>query len=113
MPERLSCRIAAPDSQTMRKHDGVDRTGAGRGDAFKRDAIIFQQAIEHAPGKGAMAAAALKTQIKRLGLDLRRLGFGRIDSLVHKIAFCKQIEPCRPLFQYRGGAVSSSGLADR
>ena len=87
MPKRLSCRIAAADGQTMREHDGVDRTGAGRRNAFERDAIIFQQPIEHAPGKGAMAAAPLKTQINRFGLDLRHLGFGRINSLVHKIAF--------------------------
>ena len=49
--------------------------------------MIFQQAIEHTPGKGAVAAAALKPQINRLGLDLRHLGCGRIYSLVHKITF--------------------------
>jgi len=87
MPKRLSCRIGPPDGQAMREQDGVDRTGARGADAFKRDAIVFQQAIEYAPGKGAVAAAALKSQINRFGVDLHRLGFGRICSLVHKIAF--------------------------
>jgi hypothetical protein len=34
-----------------------------------------------------VAATALKPQINCLGLDLRRLGFSRIYSLVHKITF--------------------------
>jgi hypothetical protein len=85
--ERISRLVTPATRQTVREHDGVDRTGAGRGGAFKRQSTIFQQAIEHAPGKGAVAAATLKTQINRFGLDLRRLGFGRLNSLVHKIAF--------------------------
>jgi hypothetical protein len=86
MPQRVPRRIAAANSQAMRQHDGVDGAGAGRGDPLERDAIFFQKTIEHAPSKSAVAAATLKTQVNRLGLDLRRPSFRRIDFLIHEIA---------------------------
>ncbi len=71
----------------MREHDGVDRAGAGRGGAFERNAIVFQQAVEHAPGEGAVTAAALETEVNGLGPGRRWLGTGCFNSLVHEIAF--------------------------
>ena len=43
---------------------GVDRAGAGAAQALERDALVRQQRVEHAPGEGAVRAAALQSQIE-------------------------------------------------
>ena len=63
---QLSGPLAAALRQTVGEHDGVDAAGAGRGDAVEADPSVFEQAVEHAPGEGAVTAAALERQVDRL-----------------------------------------------
>src|SRR5262249_29731943 len=45
---------------------GVHGAGARGADAFERDALVFEQPVEYAPGEGAVGAAALQRQVDRL-----------------------------------------------
>ena len=42
--------------------DGVHGAGTGAADAIEAEIAVLQQGIEHAPGKGAVRAAALQGQ---------------------------------------------------
>ena len=53
--------------EAVGEDDGVHRSGAGGADAFEGDAFIFQQPVEHAPGEGAVRAAALERQVNGMG----------------------------------------------
>src|SRR4051794_2505554 len=66
--------LTAADRHAIGQDGTVDGTGAGAADAFIAQPVVLQQAVEHAPGKGAMGACPLESQIDRLGL--RRTGFG-------------------------------------
>jgi hypothetical protein len=57
--------------QSGRDQDGVDRAGAGAADGAERQAALLKQAIQRAPGEGAVRAAALQRQIEARGLDPR------------------------------------------
>ncbi len=57
--------------QSGRDQDGVDCAGAGAADGAERQAALLQQAIQRAPGEGAVRAAALQRQIEAGGLDPR------------------------------------------
>ena len=63
----------------------------------KETPLVFQQAIEHAPGKCAVAAAALETEINDLGLDLG-LWLRSCHFLVHGIALLKTMTPTASCF---------------
>ncbi|WP_246048024.1 hypothetical protein [Hankyongella ginsenosidimutans] len=52
----------------MRHDHGIDRACAGTGDRLDGQTLIFQEAVEDAPGKSAVAAAALKREVDGLGL---------------------------------------------
>jgi hypothetical protein len=52
--------------QTAGEHGSVDRPGARRADAVERDALFLEQAIENAPGEGAMRASALERKVDQL-----------------------------------------------
>ena len=56
-------------------NDGVDGAGAGwRLYPFEgSDVIILEQAIEHAPGEGAVGAAALQREVDDLLAQPRRV----------------------------------------
>ena len=80
LPESLqpfARALAAVERQAVGEHDGIDAAGAGRGDAVEADALVFQQAIEHAPSEGAVAAAALERQIDGL-LTYNRLAMFKL-----------------------------------
>ena len=62
---RLRARTAA-FSQARRERHGVDCAGAGAADPADVDGLLLEQAIEHAPGEGAMRAAALQREIETL-----------------------------------------------
>ena len=51
--------------QTAGEHGRVDGPGTRRTDAVERDALLLKQAIEHAPGKGAVRASALERRVDR------------------------------------------------
>ena len=61
--------VAAALGQAVGQHHRVHRPGAGGGDALERDALVLEQAVEHAPGEGAVGAAALQGEVDRLDLD--------------------------------------------
>ena len=56
------------------QHRGVHRAGGGAGDAVDLEPGLFQQAVEHAPGEGAMRAAALEGEVDEDGIALNRPG---------------------------------------
>src|SRR6476620_1070768 len=62
-PQRLFCALAPAGSQSVGEHDRIDGAGARSGDALEFEPAFLEQAIEHAPGEGAVAAAALQRQI--------------------------------------------------
>ena len=86
-PQPVARALASVERKAIGEHDGVYAAGAGGGNAVEADALVFQQAIEHAPGEGAVTAAALERQIDSLlsynrfasfklaGLGLRGHGF--------------------------------------
>src|SRR6185437_7838645 len=47
----------------LRQHRGVDGASAGAADALDAELPVLEQAVEHAPGEGAMRAAALERQV--------------------------------------------------
>ena len=55
--------------QSVGQQHGIDRAGRGAGDAFDLEPAVFQQMIEHAPGEGAVRAAALQREIDALGRE--------------------------------------------
>ena len=53
-----------------RHHDGVDRAGGGTAHQVEGEVLLLEQAVEHAPGKGAEGAAALESERQPAGLSL-------------------------------------------
>ncbi len=45
---------------------GIDGAGAGGADPGDVERLVLEQAVEHAPGEGAVRAAALERQIEAL-----------------------------------------------
>ena len=50
--------------QAVRQRHRVHGTGAGAAQAVEPEAAVFQQGVEHAPGEGAVRAAALQGQVQ-------------------------------------------------
>ena len=79
--QRLAGALASALGEAVRQHGGVHGAGAGGGDALDVDAAVLHQLVEHAPGEGAVRAAALQRQVDGLGLRgarraARGLGLG-------------------------------------
>ena len=55
--------LGAAFGVTVGQHRGVHGAGRGPGNAVDLEPRLFEQAIEHAPGEGAMRAAALEREI--------------------------------------------------
>src|SRR4051794_28028091 len=53
-----------PGQETGCDNDGVYRTGACAAEGIKREVLLFEQAVEHAPGKCSKRAASLEGQRK-------------------------------------------------
>ena len=70
-PERLQARagaIGAVRGITI-DHDGaVHGSGRGARDTIEAKPVLLQQAVEHAPGEGAMRAAALQREVDENGV---------------------------------------------
>ncbi len=58
--------FAAAFGEAGGEQQRVDRTGAGAADAVDLDGWMFQQPLQHAPGKGGKGAAALERQRQSL-----------------------------------------------
>ena len=101
-----------PTAKTMGQHGGVDGAGTRRGDAFKREPLLFQQAIEDTPGEGAMTAAALERQIDGL-LSRRRgaLNADRVSWLVHEV--CRQANDDAVLKRHNWNNRAAGFVPDR
>src|SRR4051794_22364187 len=57
---------AAALDEALGEHRGVERAGAGAADALDPQPLLLQQTVEDAPGEGAVAAAALQSEVDRL-----------------------------------------------
>src|SRR4029077_173284 len=66
--ERALGLVAAAAAHAVGEHRGVHRAGRGAGDRFDLDALVLEQPVEHAPGVGAVRAAALEGKIDALRL---------------------------------------------
>ena len=51
----------------VRQRHGIDGAGAGAADAGEVEAPVLQQRVQHAPGEGAVRAAALQGQVNGFG----------------------------------------------
>src|SRR3954451_24284652 len=51
-----------PGQETGCDDDGVHRTGARAAEGIKREVLLFEQAVQNAPGKGSKRAAPLESQ---------------------------------------------------
>ena len=61
------------------EHRGVHRAGGGAGDGLDLEPGFLKQAVEHAPGIGAVAAAALQGEVNEQRFP-GRLGGDRLPS---------------------------------
>ena len=61
--ERLLRAALAAFGQAVGQHGGVHGAGAGRDDALEGQIVLLEQPVEHAPGEGAMRAAALQREV--------------------------------------------------
>ena len=60
-------RLVRPAAgETVGEHDSVDCARRGAGNAFDLDAAVLEQLVEHAPGEGAVGAAALQRKVNAL-----------------------------------------------
>ena len=64
--ERLLRALAPAFGQAVGQHHGVHGPGAGGRHALERDPLVLEQPVEHAPGEGAVGAAALQREVDRL-----------------------------------------------
>ena len=69
--EPLARLVGSAALEAVGEHHRVDRAGRGAGNALDREPPVLQQMIEHAPGEGAMRAAALQREVDGL-FALRR-----------------------------------------
>ena len=70
-PESLECgarAFGAPLGMAIDEHCGVHGAGRGPRDGLDGEGRLLEQPVEHAPGEGAMRAAALKGEVDALGV---------------------------------------------
>ncbi len=65
--EPLARFVRSATGEAVRQHDRVHRAGRRAGDALDAAAAVHEQLIEHAPGEGAVGAAALQREVERFG----------------------------------------------
>src|SRR5215203_2205844 len=66
LAQLLAGTLGAALAPAVDEHDGVHRAGAGAGDRLDREPPVLDQLVEHAPGEGAVRAAALQRERDRL-----------------------------------------------
>ena len=64
---RLRASSGPPRASPSASMHGIDRAGRRAGNALDLEPPVLEQMIEHAPGEGAVGAAALQRQIDALG----------------------------------------------
>src|SRR5271157_4697780 len=69
--KRLAGSLSAADGQPVGEDRSIHRPRAGRANSLESQGLLFQKAVKHTPGEGAMRAAALKGQIYGLGRGAR------------------------------------------
>src|SRR6185369_9418519 len=65
--QRLARAVAAVAHPALQQDGGVHRAGAGAAHRLELQPSVLDQGIEHAPGEGAVRAAALQGEIDALG----------------------------------------------
>ena len=61
--QRRARRLAPARDQPIGHDHGVHCAGRGAADPLDGDPLLGQEPVQHAPGKGAMGAAALESKI--------------------------------------------------
>ncbi len=64
-----SCAFRAVAHQSVGKHHRVHRPGAGARDRLEIEPLVLEQFVKHAPGEGAVGAAALQREVDRPMLE--------------------------------------------
>ena len=102
--ELLASALPSPLLEAGGEHDGVHRAGARAADRGNLDPRVLGQRVEHAPGVGAVRAAALQGQIDDLYSTgvcgrLRRGGLarGRCGGAAHAAVHPPSIERLAPV----------------
>ena len=72
----------------LRRDDRVHRPGGGAGNRFDPDPVVLEQLVQHAPGEGAMTAAALKREVNRFDVTIAAMG-------MHGCSFRLSLQPMR------------------
>ena len=67
--QRGARAVAPAGVEAADQHRRIQRTGAGAGDGGEAQTVGLEQAVEHAPGEGAVRAAALQREVEWAGLD--------------------------------------------
>src|SRR5215472_8730290 len=70
--ERLTRAFAAAGREAEGRDSGIHRARTRGADALEGYALVFEEPVQHAPGKGAMSTAALEREVDRLDLRHRR-----------------------------------------
>src|SRR5207342_3729611 len=103
-------RLRAPAAhQAVGEERRIDRACRGAGNAFDAEPLVAQEMVKHAPGEGAMRAAALQAEIDALGLlhasGIRRgAGQQRAEKLLHPLPVTLRCSaPCeaQPAYAWR------------
>ena len=63
---RVARLVGPAAGEPVGEHDRIDRACRGAGNALDLEPAIVEQLVEHAPGEGAVRAAALQRQIDPL-----------------------------------------------
>src|SRR4029079_4656250 len=80
--EPLARLLRPAGGEPIRQHHRIDRARGCPGNAVDRKPAVGQQLIEHAPGEGAVSAAALQREVDALGRG-RRLAPERAAENIH------------------------------
>src|SRR5207249_4443735 len=84
-PERLERAprpFAAALHVALDEGGGVHRPGAGAAHPLDGDALVLEEAVEHAPGEGAVRAAALQREVDGLALAHQRIALSGLRERV-------------------------------
>ena len=81
LPQSLARSGAAAGGVAVSQHHGIHGAGAGAADCLDADSFVFQQPVEHPPGKRAVRAAALEGERYRPVVQMpSRNAVGRLSS---------------------------------
>ena len=123
--EPLLRLLAAAACKAVGQHHGIHRARRRAGNALDGEPVVAQKLFEHAPGEGAVRAAALQREIDALGLAARRfapargratatrvfLSCGEAWTLAHAAVQPPSIERLAPVIDFAAIGAEVDGKA--